>query len=63
MTQERALEVIPNQAERRSRRIVWLMVSKAAYKSRRVRQVEVDRLMILVIVGRRAHENTFSKEK
>ena len=39
MNQERAVPVIPREYWRREMRIEWLMVSKAALRSRRMRMV------------------------
>jgi len=46
---ERAVEDMPNQDERRSRRTEWSIVSKVADKSTRVRQVTFWWLVALMI--------------
>ena len=56
MNQERAVPVMPREYWRRERRMEWLMVSKAALRSRRMRIVRrpesAERSRSLVIFSR-----------
>ena len=56
VNQERAVPVMPRECWRRERRMGWLMVSKAALRSRRMRMVRkpesTERSMSFVIFSR-----------